>query len=264
MQVWAQDRDHREAESSGHLNSGPPCSSPESRPSSDRVPVPTLVVTVTSLFPTSQVLVLPPARRNSPTGDLKAQSQSTPHWVGALDGQGAPISLLRLLRPDAVTEEHSPALSRSRLAPLGDRREVGEHISGHHVQTRLCELQVEVFQVVVGLGHRVLVCRPQAGARERGLDPAGRGSMARSGAGRGLAVYHRGQSSRHAGAERAALRKTPQGTWPIEPQLGKEWTHRPGGRADRGSWRDPGRLVRAESSEMGREAGPSPKHRRIR
>ena len=62
-----------EAESSGHLNSGPPCSSPESRPSSDRVPVPTLVVTVTSLFPTSQVLVLPPARRNSPTGDLKAQ-----------------------------------------------------------------------------------------------------------------------------------------------------------------------------------------------
>ena len=62
-----------EAESSGHLNSGPPWSSPESRPSSDRVPVPTLVVTVTSLFPTSQVLVLPPARRNSPTGDLKAQ-----------------------------------------------------------------------------------------------------------------------------------------------------------------------------------------------
>lgn len=53
-----------------HLNSGLPCSSPESKPSSDRVPVPTLVVTVTSLFPTSQVLVLPPARRNSPTGDL--------------------------------------------------------------------------------------------------------------------------------------------------------------------------------------------------
>ena len=117
MQMWAQDGGQTEAESSGHLNSGPPCSSPESRPSSDRVPVPTLVVTVTSLFPTSQVLVLPPARRNSPTGDLKAQSQSTPHWVGALDGQGAPISLLQLLRTDAVTEEHSPAPSRSRLAP---------------------------------------------------------------------------------------------------------------------------------------------------
>lgn len=56
-----------------HLNSGLPSSSPESRPRSDRVPVPTLVVTVISLFPTSQVLVLPPARRNSPTGDLKAQ-----------------------------------------------------------------------------------------------------------------------------------------------------------------------------------------------
>lgn len=58
-----------------HLNSGPPCSSPESKPSSDRVPVPTLVVTVTSLFPTSQVLVLPPARRNSPTGDLRGQQR---------------------------------------------------------------------------------------------------------------------------------------------------------------------------------------------
>ena len=73
-----------------HLSSGLPCSSPESRPSSDRVPVPTLVVTVISLFPTSQVLVLPPARRNSPTGDLKAQEHGlclwTPHPVGALDG----------------------------------------------------------------------------------------------------------------------------------------------------------------------------------
>ena len=66
-------RPGRQGQKSGHLNSGPPCSSPESRPSRDRVPVPTLVVTVTSLFPTSQVLVLPPARRNSPTGDLKAQ-----------------------------------------------------------------------------------------------------------------------------------------------------------------------------------------------
>lgn len=52
------------------LDAEPPCRSPESRPSNDRVPVPTLVVTVTSLFPTSHVLVLPPARRNSPTGDL--------------------------------------------------------------------------------------------------------------------------------------------------------------------------------------------------
>lgn len=48
------------------------CSSPESRPSSDLVPVPTLVVIVTNLLPTNHVLVLPPAKRNSPTGDLKA------------------------------------------------------------------------------------------------------------------------------------------------------------------------------------------------
>lgn len=45
--------------------------SPESKPSKDLVPVPTLVVIVTSLLPTSQVFVLPPANRNSPTGDLK-------------------------------------------------------------------------------------------------------------------------------------------------------------------------------------------------
>lgn len=44
--------------------------SPESRPSKDLVPVPTLVVMVTNLLPTSHVFVLPPANRNSPTGDL--------------------------------------------------------------------------------------------------------------------------------------------------------------------------------------------------
>lgn len=48
--------------------------SPESRPSKDLVPVPTLVVMVTSLLPTSHVFVLPPANRNSPTGDLETHS----------------------------------------------------------------------------------------------------------------------------------------------------------------------------------------------
>lgn len=62
---------------------------------------------------------------------------------------------------------------RARPAPLGDRCEVGEHVSGHHVQTRFRELQVEIFQVVISLGHRILVCRPQAGTCERRLDPAG-------------------------------------------------------------------------------------------
>lgn len=150
--------------------------------------------------------------------------------MGALDGQGNPIPFLRPLWPRAVTDERSPALSWSQLAPLGDRREVREHVSGHHVQTCLCELQVKVFQVVIGLGHRALVCRPQAGARERGLDPARIGATARSGASRGRAVYHRGQSSRHAGAEGSRSERPSRARGPLNHSLPKNGYTAPGGR----------------------------------
>lgn len=56
--------------------------------------------------------------------------------------------------------------------PLGDSREVGEHISGHHVQTRLRELQVEGLQAVISLRHGALISGPQAGTGEGRLDPA--------------------------------------------------------------------------------------------
>ena len=155
--AWAQDSRCRgwQARRKGrcsHLDSGPDCSSPESRPSNDRVPVPTLVVTVTSLFPTSQVLVLPPARRNSPTGDLEDRERETQLARGAPAGPPSPV-----VPP----------------GPLRHSREVGEDVSSHHVQTGFRQLQVEVFQAIVSLGHRVLICRPQAGTGEGRLYPAG-------------------------------------------------------------------------------------------
>lgn len=60
----------------------------------------------------------------------------------------------------------SPPSCSTAHTPLGDRGEVGEHVSGHHVQTCFCEFQVEILQVVISLGHRVLIRRPQAGAGE--------------------------------------------------------------------------------------------------
>lgn len=72
--------------------------SPESRPSRDLVPVPTLVVMVTSLLPTSHVFVLPPANRNSPTGDLEThlwwaqpsdcRAQSLHRWLISCNSVG--------------------------------------------------------------------------------------------------------------------------------------------------------------------------------
>lgn len=95
-----------------HLNSGLPSSSPESRPRSDRVPVPTLVVTVMSLFPTSQVLVLPPARRNSPTGDLKAQEHRPCYWAHPAEAlHGHPQACRAALPgPTQGKEPHRPHL----------------------------------------------------------------------------------------------------------------------------------------------------------
>lgn len=57
-------------------------------------------------------------------------------------------------------------------APLGQRREVGEDVSGHHVQAGLGQLQVDRLQRVVGLHHRVLVGRAQAAGGGGRLHPA--------------------------------------------------------------------------------------------
>lgn len=57
--------------------------------------------------------------------------------------------------------------------PLGHGGEVGEDVSSHHVQAGLCQLQVQVFQVVISLSHGVLICRAQAGAGDGRLDAAG-------------------------------------------------------------------------------------------
>lgn len=105
--------------------------------------------------------------------------------------------------------------------PLRDCCEVGEHVSGHHIQTCFCELQVEIFQVVISLSHRVLICRSQAGTRERCLDPAGgrdhgkvraldRPNYLPLGTRDGGMHVLRGPSSE----------RPHQCTWPLEPQLG--------------------------------------------
>lgn len=54
----------------------PPSRSATSRPSSACVLTPPLVVIVTSLLPTSQVILRPPAKRNSAMGDLRGQKQA--------------------------------------------------------------------------------------------------------------------------------------------------------------------------------------------
>lgn len=54
----------------------PPRRSAMSRPSSACVLTPPLVVMVTSLFPTSQVILRPPANRNSAIGDLRGQGEA--------------------------------------------------------------------------------------------------------------------------------------------------------------------------------------------
>lgn len=53
----------------------PPSRSAMSSPSSACVLTPPLVVMVTSLLPTSQVILRPPAKRNSAMGDLKGQKK---------------------------------------------------------------------------------------------------------------------------------------------------------------------------------------------
>lgn len=55
--------------------------------------------------------------------------------------------------------------------PLRQGREVGKDVSRHHVQTRLCELQVDGLQPLVGLSHRVFIGGAQAAGGGRGVHP---------------------------------------------------------------------------------------------
>ncbi|KAB1251953.1 hypothetical protein Cadr_000030826 [Camelus dromedarius] len=219
-----------------HLNSGPPCSSPESRPSSDRVPVPTLVVTVTSLFPTSQVLVLPPARRNSPTGDLKAQEcQSIPGLVGALDGhldfcrtndhsmQSRSLRCAELPGLARRKEPHVPLLlplPGARLTPLRNRCEFSS------ADPKLALVR-DVWILLEG-GGRAKSSTTKAKAQ-------------------GMHVLRGPRSERLARAH-------------------GQLSHSLANRVDTSSLGvgDPGPLVEGEAWEMERHAVPSPKHRRVK
>lgn len=117
-----------------HLDSEPPCRSPESRPSNDRVPVPTLVVTVTSLFPTSQVLVLPPARRNSPTGDLREQECPPPACM--CRSKGTPNRESQLLKASRT----SGAQSSCHLGHRSATEEQADHCPAHPQSCRSSHL----------------------------------------------------------------------------------------------------------------------------
>lgn len=57
--------------------------------------------------------------------------------------------------------------------PLWQGGEVGEHISCHHVQTGLRELQVDSLQPLVCLGHCVLISGAQTAGGGWGVHPTG-------------------------------------------------------------------------------------------
>lgn len=110
-------------------------------PSKACVLTPPLVVMVTSLLPTSQVILRPPAKRNSAMGDLRGQPEEKSSFFfhnWAKDKQN--------------TDFHQP---------LGQRREIGEHVSCHHIQTGLSELQVDSLEPLVCLSYSVFVSRAQ-------------------------------------------------------------------------------------------------------
>jgi len=104
----------------------PPRRSAMSRPSSACALIPPPVVMVTSLLPTSQVIVRPPARRNSAMGDLREA-----------------ITMFLLNSTNIQTDKKKKMRQIRSCTPLGQGGEVGKDISCHHVQAGLCELQVD-------------------------------------------------------------------------------------------------------------------------
>ncbi len=122
----------------------PPSRSAMSRPRSACVLTPPLVVMVTSLLPTNQVILRPPAKRNSAMGDLRGQKRLK-SWP---------------LDPLSVLEKHhycNQQTKKGPCKPLGQGREVGKDISCHHVQTCLGELQVDGLQPLICLSHCIFI-----------------------------------------------------------------------------------------------------------
>ena len=133
----------------------PPSRSAMSRPSNACVLTPPLVVMVTSLLPTSQVILRPPAKRNSAMGDLRRQILSIPEKTSPQP-------------PNALIKGN-----KTPCQPFRQGREVGKDISRHHVQTGLSELQVDSFQPLVRLSHRIFIGRAQTAGGGRGVHPTG-------------------------------------------------------------------------------------------
>lgn len=141
----------------------PPSRSAMSRPSSACDRTPPLVVMVTSLLPTSQVILRPPANRNSAIGDLGGR------WKVKI----MPSSILfttHLLHELQTPDTHKKT---SPCKPLGQRWEVGKHISCHHVQTGLSELQVDGLQPLVCLSHRIFISGAQTAGGGWCVHPTG-------------------------------------------------------------------------------------------
>lgn len=132
----------------------PPSRSAMSRPRSACVLTPPLVVMVTSLLPTSQVILRPPAKRNSAMGDLRRQKRS----------KSCPL---------AIIQKQWLKVNTTPCQPLRQCREVGKDISCHHVQTGLRQLQVDGLQALVCLSHRVLISGAQTAGSGWGVHPAG-------------------------------------------------------------------------------------------
>lgn len=172
--------------------------------------------------------------------------QSCPAWANPREGapQATPAATTSTKNSHvvkAVAEKLALCPScpspGARPPPLRDCCEVGEHVSGHHIQACFCELQVEIFQVVIGLGHRVLICRPQAGAREGRLDPAGgrdHGKVRALGRPNYLPLGTR-DGGMHV-LRGPSSERPRQCTWPLEPQLGKHSGHVTPERKCRSSW----------------------------
>lgn len=154
----------------------PPRRSAMSKPSSACVLTPPLVVIVTSLLPTSQVILRPPAKRNSAMGDLREQKRSS--WLLYPSIHASIFLCLSRIYNDGNSlhqflkkKNNNIVLTKTSFQPLRQSREIGKNVSCHHVQTRLCELQVDGLQPFVCLSHRILISRAQTAGGCWGVHP---------------------------------------------------------------------------------------------
>lgn len=205
-----------------------------------------------SLFPTSQVLVLPPARRNSPTGDLKAQEWRPCCWTtgGALEGR--PQSRRAALPGPPRRKETAghtcchhfdqvQSLDRAAAGSWPDAhpaltQEPGPHLFGTAVKLENTYLAIISRHVSVSSKWRFFKLSSAWAIEFSSADPRLElvrdvwillegGAMARSGHWAGQIIYHGDQRWRHACAERAKPERPRQCTWPREPRLGQQSGH---------------------------------------